>query len=134
MAASKAKILVVDDEILIIKRMEALLMPRQYQLIHALHGEAALGLVPQEQPDLIILDVRMPGIDGFEVCRALKTNLETRLIPVILMTALGEVEDRVKGLEAGADDFLTKPVNREELLARIRSLLRVQQREGHACS
>ncbi|WP_089935266.1 response regulator [Candidatus Entotheonella palauensis] len=134
MAASKAKILVVDDEILIIKRMEALLMPRQYQLIHALHGEAALGLVPQEQPDLIILDVRMPGIDGFEVCRALKTNLETRLIPVILMTALGEVEDRVKGLEAGADDFLTKPVNREELLARIQSLLRVQQREGHACS
>lgn len=123
MAEAKAKILVVDDEILIIKRIEALLIPRHYRVIYASHGEAALNLVLQEQPDLILLDVRMPVMDGFEVCRALKANPVMRLIPVILMTALGEVEDRVKGLESGADDFLTKPVNREELLAHIRSLL-----------
>ena len=123
MAEVRAKILVVDDEILIIKRIEALLIPRHYQVIYASHGEAALNLAPQERPDLILLDVRMPVMDGFEVCRALKANPVLRFIPVILMTALGEVEDRVKGLEAGADDFLTKPVNRKELLAHIRSLL-----------
>ncbi|PON12766.1 hypothetical protein C2W62_37875 [Candidatus Entotheonella serta] len=89
--------------------MEALLMPRHYHVISASNGEAALSLAPQEQPDLILLDVRMPGMNGFEVCHELKANPVTRLIPVILMTALGEVEDRLKGLEVGADDFLTKP-------------------------
>ncbi len=110
MAESQGKIIVIDDEILIIKRLEALLIPRHYEVISASNGEAALTLVLQEQPDLILLDVLMPGMNGFEVCRQLKDDPVTRLIPVVLMTALGEVEDRVKGLEAGADDFLTKPL------------------------
>ncbi len=125
MAEPKAKILVVDDEILIIKRMEALLLPRHYQVISASNGEAALQLVPQEQPDLILLDLLMAGMNGFEVCHHLKTNPKTHSIPVILMTALGDVEDRVKGLEAGADGFLTKPVYRDELLACIQSSLQL---------
>lgn len=127
MAESQAKIVVVDDEILIIKRMEALLLPRHYQVIGTSNGEAVLNLVQQEQPDLILLDVLMPGMNGFEVCRQLKDNPATRFVPVVLMTALGEVEDRIKGLEAGADDFLTKPVNRDELLARIQSSLRLKR-------
>ena len=127
MAESQGKIIVIDDEILIIKRLEALLIPRHYEVISASNGEAALKLVLQEQPDLILLDVLMPGMNGFEVCRQLKDDPVTRLIPVVLMTALGEVEDRVKGLEAGADDFLTKPVNRDELLARIQSSLRLKR-------
>ncbi len=127
MAESQGKIIVIDDEILIIKRLEALLIPRHYEVISASNGEAALKLVLQEQPDLILLDVLMPGMNGFEVCRQLKDDPVTRLIPVVLMTALGEVEDRVKGLEAGADDYLTKPVNRDELLARIQSSLRLKR-------
>ena len=83
--------------------------------------------VQQERPDLILLDVMMPVMDGFEVCKILKDNADTRLIPVVIMTALGQVEDRIKGIEAGADDFLTKPVHRDELLARIRTSLRLKQ-------
>ncbi len=120
-------ILVVDDEILIVRRMEALLLPRGYKVITALHGAEALQQVQQECPDLVLLDVMMPGMDGFEVCRQLKDNAETRLIPVVLMTALSAVEDRIQGIEAGADDFLTKPVRRDELLARIRTSLRLKQ-------
>ena len=80
-----------------------------------------------QRPDLILLDVMMPGMNGFEVCRSLKDNANTCLIPVVIMTALGQTEDRIKGIEAGADDFLTKPVNRDELLARIRTSLRLKR-------
>src|SRR6266508_2702078 len=102
----QAKILVVDDELKNVKLLEALLLPRGYAVVKAYNGEEA---VQQEQPDLILLDVMMPLLDGFEVCKRLKENDETRLIPVVIMTALGQVEDRIKGIEAGADDFLTKP-------------------------
>jgi DNA-binding response OmpR family regulator len=122
-----AKILVVDDEVKNVKLLEALLIPRGYTVVKAYNGEEALQQVQQEQPDLILLDVMMPLLDGFEVCRRLKENDETRLIPVVIMTALGQVEDRVKGIEAGADDFLTKPVHRDELLARIRTSLRLKR-------
>jgi DNA-binding response OmpR family regulator len=122
-----AKILVVDDELKNVKLLEALLMPRGYQVVKAYNGEEALAQVQQEQPDLILLDVMMPLLDGFEVCKRLKENDETRLIPVVIMTALGQVEDRIKGIEAGADDFLTKPVHRDELMARIRTSLRLKQ-------
>jgi len=123
----QAKILVVDDELKNVKLLEALLLPRGYAVVKAYNGEEALQQVQQEQPDLILLDVMMPLLDGFEVCKRLKENDETRLIPVVIMTALGQVEDRVKGIEAGADDFLTKPVNRDELMARIRTSLRLRQ-------
>jgi DNA-binding response OmpR family regulator len=123
----QAKILVVDDEEKNVKLLEALLVPRGYAVVKAYDGAEALWLVQQEQPDLILLDVMMPVVDGFEVCKILKDNPETCLIPVVIMTALGQVEDRVKGIEAGADDFLTKPVHRDELLARIRTSLRLKR-------
>jgi CheY-like chemotaxis protein len=127
MGEPPAKILVVDDEAKNVKLLEALLLPRGYQVLTASNGEEALQQVYQEQPDLILLDVMMPVMDGFAVCKRLKDDADTRLIPVVIMTALGQVEDRVKGIEAGADDFLTKPVNRDELLARIRTSLRLKQ-------
>ncbi len=123
----QAKILVVDDEVKNVKLLEALLLPRGYTVVKAYNGEEALRQVQQEQPDLILLDVMMPLLDGFEVCKRLKENDETRLIPVVIMTALGQMEDRIKGIEAGADDFLTKPVHRDELMARIRTSLRLKR-------
>ena len=119
-----ATILVVDDDAKDVRLMEVLLRPRGYAVVTASNGAEALQQVRQEPPDLILLDVMMPIVDGFEVCKLLKDQPETRLIPVVMMTALGCVEDRVKGIEAGADDFLTKPVHRDELLARIRTALR----------
>ena len=122
-----AKILVVDDEAKNVKLMEALLSPRGYAIITAYNGQEALAQVKQEQPDLVLLDILMPVMDGFEVCKRLKDDPDTRLIPIVIMTALGQREDRIKGIEAGADDFLTKPINRDELLARIRTALRMKQ-------
>ncbi len=127
MAEFSAKILVVDDEIRNVKLLEAQLLPRGYDVVTASNGEEALRKVAEERPDLILLDVMMPVLDGFSVCERLKSDAVTRLIPVVIMTALGAVEDRVRGIEAGADDFLTKPVNRDELLARIRTSLRLKQ-------
>jgi DNA-binding response OmpR family regulator len=129
-----AKILVVDDEAKNVKLLEALLLPRGYQVVTASNGEEALQQVYGERPDLILLDVMMPVLDGFEVCRRLKDDAETRLIPVVIMTALGQVEDRIKGIEAGADDFLTRPVHRDELLARIRTSLRLKRTIDHKVS
>ena len=131
MVEPQAKILVVDDEVKNVKLLEALLLPRGYAVVKAYDGEEALRQVQQEQPDLILLDVMMPLMDGFTVCKTLKDNAETRLIPVVIMTALGQVEDRINGIDAGADDFLTKPVHREELLARIRTSLRLKQTIEH---
>ena len=127
MAESQAKILIADDEVKNIKLLEALLEPQDYTLIKAYDGQEALQQVQRERPDLILLDVMMPVIDGFAVCQTLKNDPETRLIPVVIVTALGRVEDRIKGIEIGADDFLTKPINRDELLARIRTSLRLKR-------
>ena len=127
MTETQTKILVVDDEEKNVKLMEAILLPRGYQIIKAFNGEEALRQVAEHTPDLILLDVMMPIMNGFEVCKKLKDDVETRLIPIVIMTALGQLDDRVKGIEAGADDFLTKPVNRDELLARIQTSLRLKQ-------
>src|SRR5712691_9805715 len=134
MAEPQATILVVDDEVRNVRLMEAILAPRGYTVVTAYNGEEALQQVQWQRPDLILLDVMMPGMNGFEVCRSLKDNADTCLIPVVIMTALGQVEDRIKGIEAGADDFLTKPVNRDELLARIRTSLRLKQTMEHQVS
>jgi DNA-binding response OmpR family regulator len=127
MGEPPARILVVDDEAKNVKLLEALLLPRGYQISTASNGEEALQQVQRERPDLILLDVMMPVMDGFEVCKRLKEDADTRLIPVVIMTALDQVEDRIQGVEAGADDFLSKPVHRDELLARIRTSLRLKR-------
>ena len=121
------KILVVDDEPANVEVMRRLMMRRGYEVLSAPNGELALESVARERPDIVLLDVNMPRIDGFEVCRRLKSSSATRLIPVILITGLTQTEDRVKGIDAGADDFLTKPFVVVELEARIRSLTRLKR-------
>ncbi len=124
--SKRSKILIVDDEPFNVDYLEQELEDLGYETISATNGQEALEKVATEMPDLILLDVMMPIMDGFTACRLLKENEETRLIPIVIMTALGNVEDRIKGIEAGADDFLTKPVNERELLARIQTALRVK--------
>lgn len=120
------RILVVDDLLPNIKLLEAKLSAEYYDVTSTRSGLQALKLVEDNSFDIILLDVMMPEMDGFEVCRRLKSNPQTAAIPVIMVTALSEVQDRINGLQAGADDFLTKPINELALLARIRSLLRLK--------
>jgi putative two-component system response regulator len=119
-------ILIVDDYPQNIKLLEAYLLPHGYKLIKAASGEEALAKLVGNQIDLILLDVMMPDIDGFEVTRRIRQDDKNRLLPIILVTALRETEDRVKGIEAGCDDFISKPVDKTELLARVRSLLKIK--------
>jgi DNA-binding response OmpR family regulator len=124
--AEPSKILIVDDDPLNVDYLEQELEDLRYETISAADGQEALDKVASEAPDLILLDVMMPIMDGFTACRILKEHEETRLIPIIFMTALDAVEDRIKGIKAGADDFLTKPVHEEELLARIETALKLK--------
>jgi DNA-binding response OmpR family regulator len=121
-----SKILIVDDEPFNIDYLEQELEDLGYATVSARNGREALEKVAVEAPDLILLDVMMPLMDGFTVCRILKGDDETRLIPIVIMTALDGIDERIKGIEAGADDFLIKPVNQRELLARIQTALRLK--------
>ena len=121
-----ARILVVDDIEANVRLLEAKLSAEYYEVIPAYDGMSALELAAKEQPDIILLDVMMPGMDGFEVCRRLKEATDTRHIPVVLVTALDGRSDRVAGLDAGADEFLTKPVEDIFLFARVRALTRLK--------
>lgn len=121
-----ARILVVDDQPANVRLLEARLQAEYFDVCTAENGQQALEVARLEQPDVILLDVMMPGMDGYEVCRRLKADAATRHIPVVMVTALDQSEDRIKGLEAGADDFLTKPVDEVSLFARVRSLLRLK--------
>jgi putative two-component system response regulator len=120
-------ILVVDDIEANARLLERLLTADGYRVLFAHDGHQALERVREDHPDLVLLDVVMPGLDGFETCRMLKADPDTRLVPVVLVTALQSRRDRVRGLEVGADDFLSRPVNTSELSARVRSLLRIKR-------
>ncbi len=121
-----ARILVVDDVEPNVRLLEAKLTLEYYEVITAMDGATALEIAAAERPDIILLDVMMPGMDGFETCRRLKADPVTRHIPVVLVTALDGREDKIKGLEAGADDFVTKPIDDVILFARVKSLVRLK--------
>ena len=123
----KARILVVDDDPRNVKLLEALLLPMGYEVIKTYSGPEALSAVDKLDVDLVLLDIMMPEMSGYEVCRRVKDKSETRLIPVVMVTALDDIEDKVKAIEAGADDFLSKPVNKLELVARTQSLVRLKK-------
>jgi PleD family two-component response regulator len=124
--AAECKVLVVDDNVQNVELLEAYLQSAGYSVVKAFDGDEALAAVAKNDPDLILLDVLMPRVSGFEVCRKLKSEAATKGIPIVMVTALNELHDIEKGVEAGTDDFLTKPINKLELLARVKSLLRVR--------
>jgi len=120
----KETILIVEDEKDIVKMLEYNLGKEGFKILSARDGETALELVGKEHPDLILLDLMLPGIDGLEVCKALKEEKRTTLIPIIMLTAKSQESDKVIGLELGADDYMTKPFSPRELIARIKAVLR----------
>ncbi len=123
---TKSRILVVDDEPLNVEILQEMLS-QNYEIVSAYSGNEALEMVEKTSPNLILLDVMMPGMNGYEVCKQLKGKEKTRSIPIVMVTALKEREDRIKAIEADADDFLSKPVDMNELNARVKSLLKVKQ-------
>ncbi len=122
----EATVLVVDDLPQNLKLMDAILAPRGFTVLSASSGEAALALLAERLPDVVLLDVLMPGIDGFETCRRIRARAETSFLPVVMVTASGS-QEKVRAIEAGADDFVSKPFDQAELLARVRSLVRVKR-------
>jgi adenylate cyclase len=122
----RPKILVVDDVPENARLLEAVLVPRGYDVVIAHDGAEALARVDREEPDLILLDVMMPGLDGYAVCGRLRASDDTAVLPVIMVTSSTE-QEKTKAIEAGADDFITKPFNQDELLTRVRSLLRIKR-------
>jgi adenylate cyclase len=126
MTTPNSTVLVVDDQPPNVRLLEAILAPRGYDVRTASSGDEALRTIAAEDVDLVLLDIVMPGMDGYEVCRRIREQVDTAYLPVVMVTASGD-EQKVKALEAGADDFLTKPVNQSELLARVASLARIKR-------
>ena len=122
-----ARVLVVDDIPANVRLLEAKLSAEYFDVMTADSGAAALDVIAANAPDIVLLDVMMPGMSGYDVCRKIRENPATAMLPVVMVTALDPGQERVKGIDAGADDFLSKPINQPELLARVRSLLRVKE-------
>ena len=127
MTSPAAKILVVDDTPQNVKLLADILTVKGYRVVTAASGAEALAKIEGERPDLVLLDVVMPGMSGYEVCQRIRADGTNGILPVVMVTALDPSSERIKGLDVGADDFLTKPINLPELLARVRSLLRIKQ-------
>jgi adenylate cyclase len=121
-----ANILVVDDLEKNVRLLADMLSASGYKVVTTDNGKEALEKVKSKDIDLVLLDILMPGMNGYDVCRAIRDNPGTEVLPVVMVTALDPADERIKGIEAGADDFITKPVNRQEILARVRSLLRIK--------
>jgi DNA-binding response OmpR family regulator len=126
------RILIIEDELPMRRGLEDCLAAEGYRIISAADGDAGLRRALEEQPDLVLLDIMMPKLDGFAVAAELRRL--GRAMPILMLTAKGQVEDRVTGLDAGADDYLVKPFSIEELLARVRALLRRTRQDGHAAT
>jgi len=127
-----SKILVVDDEPLIVEMIEETLSGEGYTISKAYSGEEALNVVESDPPDLVLLDLMLPGMDGYEVCRQMQRDARFSHIPVIMLTAKSAIADRVSGYERGADDYITKPFDPDELLIRVRAQIRYRYREDHS--
>jgi two-component system cell cycle response regulator len=121
-----ARVLVVDDILANVKLLEARLAAEYFDVLTACSAQEALDICDRERVDVVLLDVMMPGMDGFEACRRLKSNPKTHHIPVVLVTALDQVSDKLRGLDGGADDFLTKPVDEIALVTRVKNLARLK--------
>lgn len=131
---NKFRILCVDDEPLNLELLEAILIPAGYDVIKAKDGSAALVLLKNKEIDLVLLDVMMPGLNGYDVCRLIKASPETSGVPVVMITALSGREDRIKSIEAGSEDFITKPFEKAEVLTRIRKLLEISEKNSKIVS
>ena len=126
--STPAKVMVVDDTPHNVKLLADLLGVKGYAVATAVNGEEALAKLPIEKPDLVLLDVMMPGLSGYEVCQRIRANAETALLPVVMVTSLDPQQERVKGIEAGADDFLSKPFEMLGLISKINKLLKPEKK------
>ena len=124
---NSAKVLIVDDNKENIDLVAYFLKPQNYQILTAFDGVEALEIVEREEPDIILLDIMLPKMDGFQVCERIKKDRKTQFIPIIMITALKELKDKIRSLEVGADDFISKPFENVELLTRVKSLLRIKK-------
>lgn len=124
--SAPSKVLVVDDTPHNVKLLADVLTVKGYAVTTAANGEEALAILAADRPDIVLLDIMMPGLSGYDVCRRIRSDADTALLPVVLITSLDPQQERIKGIEAGADDFLAKPINQAELFARVRSLLRIK--------
>ena len=134
MAPHRCKILVVDDTEPNLRLLRALLTGAGYAVVTAPCGVEGLAAAARETPDLILLDIMMPDLTGFEVCQRLRATAETRRTPIVFLTALHELEDHMRAVDVGGDDVLTKPINKLELLLRVKSLLRVRELTGEVAA